>query len=81
MAEDTVTASDVEEVFAGLSQEERLDLLERLIRGAERSEDDALTTEERIERLETTAWGHGCGCHHGPGWSASWGRRGCGCDR
>lgn len=79
MAEDTLTASDVEEAFAGLSQDERLDLLERLIRGTEQPEDEALDTEERIERLETIAWGHGCGCHRGSGHSDSWGRRGCGC--
>ncbi len=79
MAEDTLTASDVEEVFAGLSQQERLDLLERLIRGTTGSENDALTTEERIERLERTAWGHGCGCRRGSGWSASRDHRGCGC--
>ncbi len=81
MAEDTATASDVEEVFAGLSQQERLDLLERLIRGATGSDNDALTHEERIERLERTAWGHSCGCHRGSGRSASRDRRGCGCDR
>ncbi len=79
MAEDTLTASDVEEVFAGLSQDERLDLLERLIRGAERSGDDVLSTEERVERLERSAWGHSCGCHGGSGRSGSRGRRGCGC--
>ena len=79
MAEDTLTASDVEEVFAELSQGERLDLLERLIRGAGRSEDDVLSTEERIERLERSAWGHRCGCRHGSGRSGSGGRRGCGC--
>ncbi len=79
MADDTLTASDVEEVFAELSQDERLDLLERLIRGAGRSEDDVLSTEERIERLERTAWGHSCGCRRGSGRSGSRGRRGCGC--
>ena len=79
MAEDTLTVSDVEEVIAGLSQDERLDLLERLIRGTEQPEDEPLSTEERIERLEKTTWGHGCGCHRGSGHSGSRGRRGCGC--
>ncbi len=79
MAEDTITASNVEEVFAELSQGERLDLLERLIHGAERSEDDVLSIEERIERLERTTWGHSCGCRRGSGRSGSSGRRGCGC--
>ena len=59
--------SDVEEVIAGLSQDERLDLLERPIRGATGSEDEALSTEERIERLEKTAWDRGCGCRRGSG--------------
>ncbi len=79
MTEDTLTTSDVEEVFEGLSQQERLDLLERLIRGAEASDDDPLTTEERIERLEKSTWGEGCGCRRGSGRSSSRGRRGCGC--
>jgi hypothetical protein len=79
MAEGTLTASDVEKVFEGLSPDERLDLLERLIRGGEESEDDVLSTEERIERLERSAWGQSCGCRHGSGRSGSRGRRGCGC--
>jgi hypothetical protein len=79
MAEDTLTASDVEEVFEGLSQQERLDLLERLIRGETGSGNDAPTTEERIDRLERTTWGEGCGCRRGSGRSGSGGRRGCDC--
>lgn len=79
MAEETLAASDVEKVFEGLSQQERLDLLERLIRGAEEPDNDPLTTEERIERLEKSTWGEGCGCHRGSGRSGSRGRRGCGC--
>ena len=79
MTEGALTVSDVEEVIGGLSQDERLDLLERLIRGAERSDDEALSTEERIERLEKTVWGRGCGCRRGSGHSGSGWRRGCGC--
>lgn len=79
MAEDTLTASDVEKVFDGLSHRERLDLLERLIRGATDAETDTLTTEERIERLESRAWSNACGCRRGSAYGGSSGRRGCGC--
>lgn len=79
MAESTLTKSDVEEVFEGLSQQERLDLLERLIRGETGSDNDPLTTEERIERLEKSTWSGGCGCRRGSGRSGFRGRRGCDC--
>jgi len=79
MAEDTLTTSDVEKVFEGLSQRERLDLLERLIRGETGSENDVLTTEERIEGLEKSAWGESRGCCRGSGRSSSRGRKSCDC--
>jgi len=42
---------DAEKILEGLSQEERLALLERLLKGAARQEED-LSTAERVERLE-----------------------------
>lgn len=79
MAEDTLTASDVEGVFEGLGRQDRLDLLERLIRGETATDAEALTTEERIERLEKSTWGKGRGCCGGSGPSSSRGERRCGC--
>ncbi len=44
---------DAEKILEGLSQEERLKLLERLIQGAEQAQDESLSVEERVERLES----------------------------
>jgi len=58
---------DAEKILEGLSQEERLELLERLIQGAERAHEEELSTEERLERLESlVGWGP---------WRRRWGRR------
>ena len=43
---------NVEEILAGLSQEERLKLLESLIQGATKAREESLSVEERLERLE-----------------------------
>jgi len=48
---------DAEKILEGLSQEERLELLERLIQGASRAQEESLSTEERVERLEESLWG------------------------
>ncbi len=79
MAEDTVTKSTVEKVFESLSKQDRLDLLERLIRGEAESDNDAPTSEEHVERMNWSGPGEGCGCRHGSEHSSSRGRRGCGC--
>ena len=44
---------DAEKILEGLSQEERLKLLERLIQGAEQAQDESLSVEDRVERLES----------------------------
>ncbi len=44
---------DAEKILEGLSQEERLKLLERLIQGAEQAQDESLSVEERVKRLES----------------------------
>ncbi|GMQ78577.1 MAG: hypothetical protein BMS9Abin02_1096 [Anaerolineae bacterium] len=44
---------DAEEILEGLSQEERLKLLERLIQGAEQAQEESLSVEDRVERLES----------------------------
>ncbi len=79
MAENTVTKSAVEKLFEGLGKQDRLDLLERLIRGESESENDARTTEERTERTEWWTSGEGCGCRHGSQRSGPRGRRSCAC--
>ncbi len=61
-----------EKILEGLSQEERLELLERLIQGASQAQEESLTTEERVERLEQTLWGGRWG--FGP-WQAGRGQR------
>lgn len=43
---------DADEILEKLSQEERLELLERLIKGASQAKEENLTLEERVERLE-----------------------------
>ena len=75
MADGTLTAADAEEIYKGLTQEERIDLLERLIRGDAVSDIEALTTDERIERLEKKAWGK----THKPKQSGCGGKKSCGC--
>ena len=57
---------DAEKILEGLSQEERLALLERLLKGAAGQEED-LSTEERVERLEEVALGRQRG--FGPWWA------------
>ncbi len=44
---------DAEEILEGLSQEEPLKLLERLIQGAEQAQEESLSVEDRVERLES----------------------------
>ena len=44
---------NAEKILEGLSQEERLKLLERLIQGAEQAQEESLSVEERVERLES----------------------------
>ena len=44
---------DAEKILEGLSQEERLKLLERLIQGAEQAQEESLNVEDRVERLES----------------------------
>jgi hypothetical protein len=48
---------EAEKILEGLSQEERLELLERLIQGATQAQEESLTTEERVKRLEESLWG------------------------
>ncbi len=48
---------EAEKILEGLSQEERLELLERLIQGAAQAQEESLTTEERLDRLEEALWG------------------------
>ena len=63
---------EAEKILEGLSQEERLELLERLIQGASRAQEESLTTDDRVERLEETLLGGHWG--FGP-WQARCGRR------
>lgn len=71
-----------EKILEGLSQEERLELLERLIQGAERAREENLTIEERLERLESSGdwgpWRWGRRAYRGP-WQPAWGGCPCGC--
>lgn len=62
---------EAEKILEGLGQEERLELLERLIQGASQAQEESLTTEERVERLEESLWGGRRG--FGP-WQARRGR-------
>jgi hypothetical protein len=41
-----------DEILDKLSQEERLELLERLIKGAAKEKEESLTLDQRVERLE-----------------------------
>lgn len=64
---------DADEILEGLTQEERLELLRRLIQDAERPRVEELSTEERLERLESiVAFGpmrwRGRRWHHAYGW-------------
>ncbi|MCP4427396.1 MAG: hypothetical protein GY803_23150 [Chloroflexi bacterium] len=48
-----------DEILDKLSQEERLELLERLIKGAAQAKEENLTLDQRVERLEKMAgFGH-----------------------
>lgn len=80
---------EAEKILEGLSQEERLELLERLIQGATQAQEESLTTEERVERLEESLWGgrlglgprqvrRGRGMFRGPR-GAGWNGCQCGC--
>ncbi len=42
-----------DEILDKLSQEERLKLLERLIKGAAQEKEESLTLDQRVERLES----------------------------
>lgn len=44
---------DSEKILEGLTQEERLKLLAQLIQGAEQAQEEELTLEDRVERLES----------------------------
>lgn len=55
-------SEEVDKILEGLSQEERLKLLERLIKGAENAYEESLTVEERLERLENMFLGGSGGC-------------------
>jgi hypothetical protein len=78
-----VIAVEVDKILEGLSQEERLELLERLVKEGAQTEEN-LSLEERVKRLEDFVFvgRRGFGPHHafrhrffrGPG-------RGRGCDR
>lgn len=46
---------NADEILEKLSQEERLELLERLIKGASEAQEEELTLEDRVERLEQMA--------------------------
>jgi len=67
---------DVEKALEGLSQEERLALLERLIREAIEQGEETLSTEERIARLERIVLGRwrGLGLRSARQWEP-WGAR------
>jgi hypothetical protein len=54
-------SEEIDKILEGLSQEDRLKLLEQLIKGAEQAYEENLTVEERVERLESTFLG-GAGC-------------------
>lgn len=80
---------EADKILEGLSQEERLELLERLIQGASRAQEENLTTGERVERLEEALWGgrgglglwrgrRGWSWFRGPRW-AGWHGCQCGC--
>lgn len=45
-------SEEIDKILEGLSQEDRLKLLERLIKGAEQAYEENLTVEERLNRLE-----------------------------
>jgi hypothetical protein len=48
-----------EDILEGLTQEERLDLLERLIQEASKSSPEELSLENRVRRLEAiVGWRH-----------------------
>jgi hypothetical protein len=48
---------DVEKILEGLSQEDRLKLLESLIQGATKAREESLSIEDRLERLEQVVLG------------------------
>jgi cell division septum initiation protein DivIVA len=54
-------SEEIDKILEGLSQEDRLKLLERLIKGAEQAYEENLTVEERVDRLENTLLG-GASC-------------------
>ena len=51
------TKEDAEKILENLSEEERLELLKRLIQGVDEGKEEELTAEERIERLEDAVLG------------------------
>jgi cell division septum initiation protein DivIVA len=65
---------NAEKILEGLTQEERLKLLEQLIQGAEQAQEEELSLEDRVDRLETVIFaaphrrsrhGHGPHGRHG----------------
>jgi len=66
---------DVEQIFEGLSQEERLALLERLLKQATKPDGETLSTEERLDRLEEAVHGRHRRFGFGPPWG-DWRERG-----
>ena len=73
---------DVEKILEELSPEERLALLERLIKGESEPQEEELSLEERVTRLEQAVlgrrWGFGPWWARRPGPRWAWGE-GCGC--
>jgi len=79
---------EAEKILEGLSQEERLELLERLIQGASQAHEESLSTEERVKRLEEVVLGgpwsfahrwtfRGRGFRGGPWWAGEEGHPCC----
>jgi hypothetical protein len=47
---------NAENILEGLTQEERLKLLEQLIQGAEQAQEEELSLEDRVDRLEAVVF-------------------------
>jgi len=59
---------DVEQILEGLSQEERLALLKRLLKQTAELDEEELTTEERLDRLEEAVYHRRRRLGFGPPW-------------
>jgi hypothetical protein len=63
-----VISMDTEKILEGLTQEERLELLERLIQSTDQPREENLSVEQRLERLESLiGFGPGHRRWHRPG--------------